>query len=125
MFLYIAVIKSYYKHILTELRTNLLLLFSQDSWATIWMIGGSGPNQGLGIFLLTTMSTLTLGPSQPPILWVPGALSLWIKLPGCEADHSSPSSADGAVPPLQYAFMARCSVKSMNNFILIKAMIKL
>jgi hypothetical protein len=34
------------------------------------------------------------GPTQPPIQWVPGALSLWVKRPGREADHSPPSSAD-------------------------------
>jgi len=28
--------------------------------------------QGLGIFLFTTMSILALGPTQPPIQWVPG-----------------------------------------------------
>jgi hypothetical protein len=41
--------------------------------------------------------------------WVPGALSLGIKWPGREADHSPPS---GAIPPLpQYAFMTWCLVK--------------
>jgi hypothetical protein len=31
---------------------------------------------------------------QPPIQWVPGALSLGVKRPRCEADHSPPSSAE-------------------------------
>jgi hypothetical protein len=35
-----------------------------------------------------------LGPTQPPIQWVPGALSLGVKRPGREADHSPPSSAE-------------------------------
>jgi len=32
--------------------------------------------------------------SQPPIQWVPGALSLGVKWPGREADHSPPSNAE-------------------------------
>jgi hypothetical protein len=48
---------------------------------------------GLGIFLFTTTSRMALGPTQPPIQWVQGAHSLGVKWPGCEADHSSPSSA--------------------------------
>jgi hypothetical protein len=30
---------------------------------------------------------------QPSVQWVPGALSLGVKRPGREADHSPPSSA--------------------------------
>jgi hypothetical protein len=32
--------------------------------------------------------------TQPPIQWVPGAFNLWVKVPGREADHSPPSSAE-------------------------------
>jgi hypothetical protein len=47
------------------------------------------------MFLFTTASRTTLGPTQPPIQWVPGALSLRIKRPGRrEADHLHPSSAE-------------------------------
>jgi hypothetical protein len=46
------------------------------------------------IFLFTTPSRKALGPTQPPIQWVPGALSLVVKRPGSEADHSPPSSAE-------------------------------
>jgi hypothetical protein len=35
-----------------------------------------------------------MGPTQPPIQWVPGTLSLGVKRPGCEAHHSPPSSAE-------------------------------
>jgi hypothetical protein len=45
--------------------------------------------QKLGIFLFA-MSRTALGPTQPPIQWVPGALSLGVKQPGHEADHSPP-----------------------------------
>jgi hypothetical protein len=32
--------------------------------------------------------------TQPPIQWVPGALSLRVKRPGREADHSPPTTAE-------------------------------
>jgi hypothetical protein len=35
-----------------------------------------------------------VGPTQPPIQWVPGALSLGVKRPEREADHTPPSSAE-------------------------------
>jgi hypothetical protein len=58
---------------------------------------------------------------QPPIQLVPGALSLGVKRPGCEADYSPPYSArkrtPGATPPLpQYVFMAWYLVKRRDNF---------
>jgi hypothetical protein len=55
--------------------------------------GGFEFGQELGISLFTTMSRQVLGPTQPPIQWVPGALSLGIKQPGHKADCSPPSSA--------------------------------
>jgi hypothetical protein len=58
-----------------------------------------------------------------PIQWVPGALSLGVKWPGHEVDHSPPSSAkvkeSGAIHPLPcYAFMAWCSVKAQGQLYL-------
>jgi hypothetical protein len=50
--------------------------------------------RGLGIFLFTTASRTALGPTQPPIQLVPGALSLGVKRPGREADHLPQSSAE-------------------------------
>jgi hypothetical protein len=50
--------------------------------------------QGLGIFLFTTASRPAVGPTQPPIQWVPGAPSPGVKRPEPEADHSPPSSAE-------------------------------
>jgi hypothetical protein len=50
--------------------------------------------RGMGIFLFTTASRTALGPTQPPVQWVPGALSLEVTRPGREADHSPPSSAE-------------------------------
>jgi hypothetical protein len=57
------------------------------------MIGGSSPDRGWES-LFTTVSRPALGPTQPPIQWVPGALSLGAKRPGREADHSSQFSAE-------------------------------
>jgi hypothetical protein len=81
------------------------------------MIGilGFNSQQELGIFLFTTMSRMALGPTQSPIQCVLGALSVGVKRPGREADHSPPSSAkvkecvELYLHP-QYAFMAWCSV---------------
>jgi hypothetical protein len=56
------------------------------------MVLGFDSQRGLGIFLFTTASRTSLGPTQLPIQWVPGALSLGIKRLGREADHSSQSS---------------------------------
>jgi hypothetical protein len=55
---------------------------------------GFESRQGLGIFLFTTASGTALGPTQPPIQWVPGALSLKVKQLEREVDHSPPSSAE-------------------------------
>jgi hypothetical protein len=50
------------------------------------------------------MSSLALGSTQPLIQWIPGALFLGVKWPGCEADHSPHlvprSRMHGAVPLL-------------------------
>jgi hypothetical protein len=55
---------------------------------------GFDSRQGLGIFLFTTASKTALGPTQPPIQLVLGALSLGVKRLGREANHSPPSSAE-------------------------------
>jgi len=55
---------------------------------------GFNSQWGLRIFLFNTTSRTAHGPTQPPIQWIPGALSLGVKWPGHEADHSPPSSAE-------------------------------
>jgi hypothetical protein len=72
---------------------------------------GFNSQQGLGIFFFTTVSRTALGPTQPPIQWVLEVLSLGVKRPEREADHSPPSSAEvnnawsyTSTPP--YVFMA-------------------
>jgi hypothetical protein len=47
---------------------------------------GSNPRRGKRFF--STASRPVLGPTQPPIQWIPGALSPGVKRSGCEADRS-------------------------------------
>jgi hypothetical protein len=88
----------------------------------VWLNNrGFESRQVLGIFLFTTVSRTAVGPTQPPIQWVPGALSLGVKWPGREATthlHLVPRSRmRGAIPPLpHYVFVAWCLVKHRDNF---------
>jgi hypothetical protein len=79
--------------------------------------------RGLGIFLFTTASRTALGPNQPPVQWVPGALSLGLKWPGVKLIthlHLVPKSKNAwsytSTP--QYAFMVGCSVKKSQGQLL-------
>jgi hypothetical protein len=78
---------------------------------------GSYPGGGWEFLSSTPRPDRLMEPTQPPIQWVPGALSLGVNRPGREADHSTPFSAEvkkmhGAIRLLpQYVFMARCLVK--------------
>jgi hypothetical protein len=69
---------------------------SVQRWAKGCTIGvlGFDSRRGLGIFLFANVSRTALEPTQPPIQWAPGTLSLEVKRPGREADHSPPSSAE-------------------------------
>jgi hypothetical protein len=69
---------------------------SVQRWATGWTIGvlRFDSRRGLGIFLFTNVSRNVLGPTRPPIQRIPEVLSLGVKRPGREADHSPPSSAE-------------------------------
>jgi hypothetical protein len=59
-----------------------------------WVMEGFESRQGLEIFLFTIEFRVALGHTQPPIRYAPGVLSLGVKRPRCEADHSPPSSAE-------------------------------
>jgi hypothetical protein len=66
---------------------------------------GQGLIPGKGkIIPFSSMSRQALGSTQPPIQWVQGALSLGVKRPGHEDDHSPLFSAEvkngRAIPPL-------------------------
>jgi hypothetical protein len=65
----------------------------------------------IGSRIFSISSRQALGPTQPPIQWVPGVLSPGVKRQGREAHHSPPASAEvkkmwiyTSTPP--YAFMA-------------------
>jgi hypothetical protein len=59
-------------------------------------------------FLFSTSSRPAVGPTQPPIQWVRGALSPGVKRPGREADHLTSFSAGvkncGVLTPLPITF---------------------
>jgi hypothetical protein len=90
-------------------RTKLLLvawltlppydhLKSQDSsvgMATGYGLGGWGSISSRGwTFLYSTTTRPALGPTQPPIQWLPGVLSPGVKRPEREAHHSRSSSTE-------------------------------
>jgi hypothetical protein len=65
----------------------------------------------MGHFLFATTSRSYLGPTQPPINWVPWILSSGVRRSGREADHSLPSTAHiknewGYTFTSPYVFMA-------------------
>jgi hypothetical protein len=66
---------------------------------------GSIPGRGK-IFLFSIASRPPLGPTEPPIQWVSGAVSSGVKRQGREAEHSPSSSAEakngGAIPSLPH-----------------------
>jgi hypothetical protein len=89
----------------------------------IFTVGILWTRQGLRIFLFTTASRPALASTQPPIQWVSGDLSLGIKRPRREAEHSPPSSAEiknkwsyNSTP--QYAFTVWCSVIAQGHIYL-------
>jgi hypothetical protein len=54
-----------------------------------------GVRSPAGDFPLSSVSRPALGPTQPPVQWVPGVLSPGVKArPGRDVDHSPPSSAE-------------------------------
>jgi hypothetical protein len=66
-----------------------------SEWATSWKTEVSvfDSRQGQICLLLSTVSRPSLGPTQPPIQWVPGALSLWVKRQGRDIYNLLLSSA--------------------------------
>jgi hypothetical protein len=77
----------------------LLLWVSQDSavgiatsyWLDDWRVGVRVP---VGARIFSTSFRPALGSTQPPIQWVPGALSPGVRRPGRETNHSPATSAE-------------------------------
>jgi hypothetical protein len=82
-----------------------------SDWLWVGRLRGRSSSAGRGKTFVLSTSRPDLGPTQPPIQWVPGALSPGVKRPGREDDHSPPTSAEvkntwiyTSTPP--YVFMA-------------------
>jgi hypothetical protein len=89
-------------------------------WLGYWSDGrDSIPREGRDF----TPSTPALVPTHPPIQWIPWVISLGIKRPELESDHSPPFSAEVKnawnytfIP--SYVFMGCCLVNHRDNFTL-------
>jgi hypothetical protein len=84
------------------------------------MIWVHDSQQGLRIFVFATEFIQALVSTQPPIQWVLGDLSMGVKRPGREADHSSVSSAEvknrwSHTSTHKYVLMMWCSVEKKHR----------
>jgi hypothetical protein len=94
----------YFSH--TYLHTyfmNDTLLFRRWDSAVSTVTGYRLDDQEVGVRVLVVkifspVSRPALGPTKPPVQRVPGAHSPRVKWPGCEADHSSPTSVEVKMP---------------------------
>jgi hypothetical protein len=75
-------------------------------YAFDWLRAQSSSPGRVKNFLFSTASRPTLEPTQPPVQWVPRSLSLEVKQPELETDHSPPASAEvkkcGSIHPLPH-----------------------
>jgi hypothetical protein len=71
---------------------------------------GVGVRVPVGSRIFSTSSRPAVGPTQPPIEWVPGLFPRGVRRPGRESDHS-PTSAKvkngGAIHPLPHTLSWR------------------
>jgi hypothetical protein len=83
------------------LHNEMVSYVAQSVVYSVWLRGGrpadrsSISGRGERIFPLSSVSIPALGPTQPPVQWVPGGPFPSAKArPGRDADHSPPSSAE-------------------------------
>jgi hypothetical protein len=100
---------------LYQLQSLFKIACEQRSRYSYWLRAGGPRGQSSSFgrvknFLFSTSSRSALGPTQPPIQWLPG-----VKRAGRETDHSPQTSADvkklwiyTSTPP--YTFMAQCLI---------------
>jgi hypothetical protein len=69
---------------------------AKRSWdSVVCIVTGCGlDDRGVEVRVLVGSSRPALGSIQPPIQWIPGALSPGVKRPGRKAGHSPPASAE-------------------------------
>jgi hypothetical protein len=77
---------------------------SKSRYSSISIVSGYGlgdlaievwsPAEARSIFLLTSVSRPSLGPTQPPVQWVPGPFPEGKAQSGHDVDHSPPTSAE-------------------------------
>jgi hypothetical protein len=83
-----------------------------------WIMG-LRPSTGERIFLFATASRPALGLTHPPIQWIMGTSSPWVKWPGLEAYHSPRLGAEvnewSYSSTTQYDFMARYLARHRDN----------
>jgi hypothetical protein len=84
-----------------------------------WTTGVQFPAREMMVFFLViAMSRPALGPTDPPIQWVPGLFTTAIKRTGREADRSPPSSGEvkngwSYTSTPTHVFMEWCSFKHL------------
>jgi hypothetical protein len=99
--------------VLTAVVMKSIIFWDRGRDSAVGIATGYGLNDG-GVGVRVPVGArifFSLVPTQPPIQWVPGAISPRVKRSGREADHSPPTSAEvkntwiyKSTPP--YAFMA-------------------
>jgi len=102
-----------YNHLLVHCHTYPI--------CTIGVVLGFDSRRVLGILLFSIVLRPALGPTQPLIQWVPGAISPPVKRSGREAAHAPPSSAKVNntwlyISTHQYFIMAWCLVMYRGKF---------